>query len=464
MSRALSLYHKLPPFSRSFVASVRGYYLRWWRYDKETDKLVEEALARDNWDKDRWSDWQTKRLKYILHRAATQVPFYRRQWEERRRQGDEASWEVLENWPILEKQTLRENSKDFVADDCAISKMFHDHTSGTTGSSLDLWFSFESVKQWYALLEARAKKWYGVSRNDRWAILGGQLVTPVGQQKPPFWIWNAGLNQLYLSSYHLAPNFIPAYLQAITDHKVKYILGYSSAIYTLAQETIKLGRKDIKMTVVITNAEPLYEHQRQTIKEAFDCPVRETYGLSEAAAAGSECEFGSMHQWPDTGIIETVDNGDDVSDFICTGLINADMPLVRYRVGDAGKLSDGDCECGRKLPIIEKIEGRSDDLLYTADGRRIGRLDPIFKSGFPITEAQIIQKTLRQVNVKYVPAQDFTEAALSTLAERIRERMGDIEVGFEEVDSVPRTSRGKFRAVICELSAEEKAALNTAHE
>lgn len=458
MSLALRVYHKLPASSRSLVASARGYYLRWWRYDKETEKLVEKALERDVWSEKQWADWQAERLSYILNRAATQVPFYRRQWEERRRQGDSASWEYLENWPILEKKTLRDSAREFVADDCTISKMFHDHTSGTTGTSLDLWFSFQSVKEWYALLEARAKRWYGISRKDRWAILGGQLVTPVAQQKSPFWVWNAGLNQLYLSSYHLAPQFVASYLQAIADHKVKYILGYSSSIYTLAQEALRLGRKDLKMDVVITNAEPLYEYQRRTIGEAFNCPVRETYGMSETAAAGSECEHGSMHQWPDAGIIETL-NETDSSDFICTGLINADMPLIRYRVGDAGKLSDAKCACGRKLPLIEKIEGRSDDLLYTADGRRVGRLDPIFKSNLPIIEAQIIQKTLNLVNVKYVPAPNFEPHALNDLGERIRERMGNIEVKFEEVETVPRTNRGKFRAVICELPIEERRAL-----
>ncbi len=136
-------------------------------------------------------------------------------------------------------------------------------------------------------------------------------------------------------------------------------------------------------------------------------------------------------------------------DFLCTGLINADMPLIRCRVGDAGKLSNDNCECGRKLPLIEKIEGRSDDLLYTLDGRRVGRLDPIFISNLPIIEAQIIQRSLNTVNVKYVPAPDFSKDALHSLATRIRERMGNIEVKFEEVDAVPRTARGKFRAVIC---------------
>jgi phenylacetate-CoA ligase len=458
MSVALKIYHRLPVSSRSLVASMRGYYLRWWRYDKETEKLVEQSLERDSWSKEQWADWQSERLSYILERAATRVPYYRRLWEEKRRQGDNSSWLRLENWPILEKKALRENSRDFVADDCLISKMFHDHTSGTTGTSLDLWFSFQSVKQWYALLEARARRWHGLSRNDRWAILGGQLVTPVEQQNPPFWVWNAGLNQLYLSSYHLAPDLVASYLQALVQYKIKYILGYSSAIYTLAQEALRLGRKDIKLDIVITNAEPLFDYQRKAITEAFNCPVRETYGMSEAVAAASECEHGSLHQWPDTGIIET-EYSNVMSDFLCTGLINADMPLIRYRVGDSGKLSDRKCHCGRNLPLIEKIEGRSDDLLYTENGRRIGRLDPIFKNNLPIVEAQIIQRSLKQINIKYVPATDFTDTALDDLAHRIRERMGQIEVNFEKVDAVPRTNRGKFRAVICELPPHERATL-----
>ncbi|NJM53770.1 MAG: hypothetical protein HC846_10525 [Blastocatellia bacterium] len=103
MSFALGLYHRLPPSSRSIVASLRGYYLNWWRYDKETEKLVEQTLERDFWSESQWQDWQNERLSYILHRAATQVPFYKNIWTERRKNGDKASWEYLENWRILEK-------------------------------------------------------------------------------------------------------------------------------------------------------------------------------------------------------------------------------------------------------------------------------------------------------------------------------------------------------------------------
>ena len=339
--------------------------------------------------------------------------------------------------------------------------MFHDHTSGTTGTSLDLWLTKETVKHWYALFEARARRWYGLTRNDRWAILGGQLVTPVSRRKPPFWVWNAGLNQLYLSSYHLSPELLPTYLDAIVRYRIKYILGYPSAIYSLAQEVLKQGRKDLAMDVVIANAEPLYDYQREIISQAFSCPVRETYGMAEIAAAASECENGSLHQWPEAGIIEEgEDVGEGSAELICTGLMNADMPLIRYRVGDTGKLSDKTCECGRTLPVVEKIEGRTDDVLFTKDGRRVGRLDPVFKGRLPLREAQIIQESLSTVKLKYVPAADFEDGALASVAERLRERMGDVEVLFDRVDAIPRTSRGKFRAVICNLPAAEISALS----
>jgi len=133
------LYHRLPYPLRVLAVSARGYYLRWWRYGPETDCLVEEALERETWSLNRWKAWQEERLAYVLHRAATQVPYYRDQWQERRRHGDRASWEVLANWPILKKEPLRANPRAFVADDCDVRRMFHLHTSGTTGTPLSLY-------------------------------------------------------------------------------------------------------------------------------------------------------------------------------------------------------------------------------------------------------------------------------------------------------------------------------------
>ena len=467
----LRLYHRLPAPARSVAASVRGGYLRSWRYGPETERLVEEALERERWSPARWDDWRGERLARVLRRAATQVPYYRSQWEERRRRGDRASWEYLENWPLLEKESVRADAAAFVAEDCDPRRMFHDHTSGTTGKSLDIWLRRETVRAWYALFEARCRAWYGVSRRDRWAMIGGQLVTPVGRRRPPFWVWNAGLKQLYMSSYHLAPDLVTHYLDALSRYRIRYVLGYPSSLYELAQEAIRLGRRDLRMEVVITNAEPLFDYQRRVIERAFNCPVRETYGMSEIVAAASECEAGRMHLWPDAGLLEVMEGGVPAAagatgELVCTGLVNADMPLVRYRVGDRGALADGAggaCACGRTLPVLAAVEGRADDTLYTTDGRRVGRLDPVFKSQLPIREAQIVQESLDRVRVRYVPAPDFTAASLGSVAERLRARMGEVEVVLEELEQIPRGVNGKFRAVVCDLPPEQVKALREAN-
>jgi phenylacetate-CoA ligase len=457
----LRVYHCLPPFARSLAASLYGPYLRSWRYGPETKRLVEEALEREHWSPKRWKTWQEERLGYILHCTATRVPYYRKQWAERRRQGDRASWEYLENWPILEKKPLRENPNAFVADDCNIRHMYHDHTAGTTGTPLNFWFSRETVRAWFALFEARVRCWNGVSRYDRWAVLGGQLVTPVTQRKPPFWVWNAALSQLYMSSYHLTPDLVPHYMNALMRYKIRYMYAYPSSLYVLAQKVLEAGRKDLNMSVAITFAEPLFDHQRQAIAEAFHCPVRETYGMSEMVAMANQCQAGQLHLWPEIGWLEVVEgphvvaNG-TIGDLVCTGLLNADMPLIRYRVGDRSALPADDeaCTCGRRLPMLALLEGRTEDVLYTVDGRHIGRLDPVFKADLPVCEAQIIQEALNRVRVRYVPTRDFSPEAGRSIIERLQARMGAVEVILEPVDEVPRGANGKFRAVICNLPPE----------
>ncbi|MCE5308728.1 MAG: AMP-binding protein [Acidobacteriales bacterium] len=457
----LRLYHALPPILRPVAATVQGAYLRWWRYGRETERLVEEALEREKWSPEKWAAWQQDRLGYVLDRAATRVPYYRELWTQRRRSGDSSSWERIENWPILEKRVLRENPRAFVADDCDPRHMFAEHTSGTTGTPLSLWASRAVLHNWYALFEARCRRWYGVTRHDRWAILGGRLVTPCRQRKPPFWVWNKALNQLYMSSYHLAPDLIASYFRAIEDYQVRYLYGYPSALLALAVTARETGWKPPSLRVVITNAEPLYDYQRRQMEDGFQTKVRETYGMSEMVAAAGECESGHVHWWPDVGFTEIKgQEGDAAEDgeLICTGLLNTDMPLIRYRVGDRVRCcrTSAKCECGRTLPLAGAVEGRSDDVIYTVDGRAIGRLDPVFKADLQVEEVQIVQEARQKLVVWYVPARGFDASTTTALRERLRERVGAMQIDLRKTDTIPRGPNGKFRAVICNLAPEER--------
>jgi phenylacetate-CoA ligase len=462
---ALRLYHRLPGPARSIAATLKGYYLRWWRYGPTSERLMQEAIARENWSAEQWRAWREERLAYVLERAATRVPYYRDQWSARRRQGDRASWELLENWPLLEKEAVRQHPRAFVADDRSVRRMFHLRTSGTTGTPLEMWSSHDAVRGLYGIGMARTRGWHGLRLSDRRAMLGGQLVAPVQQRRPPFWVWNAGLHQLYMSSYHLAPDLIPSYLDALARYRVVYLVGYASSLHALAQGALRAGRRDLKMRVALASSERLEDDQREAIAAAFQCPVRATYGMGENVAAATECLSGRLHQWPEVGHIEVFDGGHPVpagsfGEFVCTGLLNADMPLIRYRLGDCGRFAPAEerCACGRTLPVIAGIDGRSTDLLLTRDGRRIFWLNPVLY-GLPLRQAQFVQETLDRIVVRYVADPGFDAESAATLALRLRERMGDVQVELAEVAEVPRTSGQKLRSVICNVSQAEREAV-----
>jgi phenylacetate-CoA ligase len=465
-AHAIGVYHRLPPGVRSMTATLRGWYLRSWRYGRQTRQIISEALDREHWSAAEWQRFERQRLAHILDRAANQVPFYRTQWQERRRRGDRASPELLQHWPILEKADLRAHAKAFVADDCHRRWMFHEHTSGTTGTPLDLWRSRATIRLWYGLSEARWRGWYGVSANDRWAILGGQLVTPVGQRRAPFWVWNQALNQLYMSCYHLNTEYIPYYLDALHAFRVRYLWGYPSALHTLAREAVRLGYTFDGLVVAIANAEPVSDSQRESVARAFGCPLRQTYGMAEMTAAAGECEAGRLHLWPEVGLVEVMEGDQPVApgtcgDLICTGLLDDDMPLVRYRLGDRGAIDpESQCECGRTLPLLRAIEGRCDDMVTTADGRRVGRLDTVFKSDLPIREAQIVQEAVDHLRIRYVVDRGFSPDSARRLEQLVRERVGDVRITLEAVDAIPRAPNGKFRAVISRVPGADVSRAN----
>jgi len=469
MHLALQLYHHLPAPAQTLAATLLGLSDRWLRYGPGSQRLTQEALEREHWTLAQWDAWRAERLAFVLHRAATRVPYYRDYWMARRRRGDHASWDLLENWPILEKETVRQQPRAFVADDRWMRLMSHLRTSGTTGTPLEVWRTWVTVRTLYALGLARTRGWHGIALRHRRAMLGGKLVTAVSRRRPPFWVWNAGLQQLYMSSYHLAPDLIPQYLNALVRYRIQYLVGYTSSLHALAQEALRLGRRDLKMIVALTNSEPLYDHQREAIGAAFQCPVRETYGMVENVAAATECEVGRLHQSPEVGLIEVFD-GDHPAprgafgEFICTGLLNPDMPFIRYRLADCGRLpaDDEPCPCGRTLPLIASLDGRTNDLLLTRDGRRVAWMNPVLY-GIPVRQTQFVQESLDRILVRCVAGPEFTAESKQTIVDRVRARMGDVQVVLQEVTEIPRSANGKVRSVICEVPAAEREAVLRGH-
>jgi len=459
------IYYKLPYSLKTLALSVWGYYLRYTRYSSETERLVEETLERDRWSTQQWTTWREERLAYILQHAATSVPYYRDLWQRRRKQGDRSSWELLENWPKLDKAVVRENPRQFISDRSAGKRLYIDHTGGTTGKPTLIYQSRKVSRQWFALHEARVRKWNGLSYKDKWGIFGGQKIIPLEQKKPPFWVWNRGLNQVYFSIFHISQRSARDYVEALWRYMPEHLIVYPSALYVLSkfitQEKLKLPQ----LKAITSNSEILTSTYRDAIEKAFACPVRDTYGMAELLAAASECSEGTMHYWPETGYMEIYDprkklisSTEDAGLFCLTGLVNEDMPLIRYVNGDIGQLPNWDtaCGCGKTLPIMGKVKGRSNDLILTADGRELYILDSLY-NGLPILEAQLIQVEFNKFEVNVIPGEGYSHHLVEKeINTRLAQYLGRIELNYHEVDEIKRDTNGKFKAFISYINPIDK--------
>lgn len=460
------LYRKLPTPLKSTAASLWGLYLRWLRYGPRTEDLIAEAHQRETWDEARWCAWREKRLVKMLDRAARTVPYYRAHWETRRRKGDGSSWECLENWPVLEKAVVRENPAAFISEEAKGKHLYQEHTGGTTGVPTLIYMSRDVIQRWFALYEARTRRWLGLDYRDRWGIFGGQKIISLSQEKPPYWVWNRGMNQVYFSIFHIKPETAGDYVDALWHYRPKSLIVYPSSLAVLSKFILAQGLELPPLNGIISNSETLTEGYRALIEGAFNCPLMDTYGMVEMLAQTSECNHGRMHFWPETGVIEHVDpdsgevsRGDGTGLYCMTGLINRDMPLIRYVSGDVGFLPrwEGDCPCGRNLPVMAPVQGRSNDLIHTKDGRELYILDSLY-NGLPIVEGQLVQEELDIFEVKVVPGGvGYTKADVEReIRGRLHQYLGDVEIKFSEVREIPRSSNGKFKPFVSKINPIEK--------
>ena len=168
---------------------------------------------------------------------------------------------------------------------------------------------------------------------------------------------------------------------------------------------------------------------------------------------------------PDVGIVEILDGDGQptapgvLGEVVATGLNNTLQPLIRYRLGDAARWAvDQTCACDRAMPILEAIEGRFEDICLTRDGRQVLRFDTVFKGVENIKQAQVIQIAIDRFEIVVEAAPKFGENDIALLQSNMRQHVGAVTTIVTSVEKLPRSSSGKFRAVVCKLSNDEKRA------
>jgi len=332
------------------------------------------------------------------------------------------------------------------------SKLYHDHTSGTTGTPLDIYLDYDSVKEQYALFEARVKQKYNIELYERWAIIGAQRVTNIERKTPPFWVYNYASSQLYFSSLHIAEWSVIDYINALEKYQPRYMIGYTNSIYQIAL-FMQQHNQVFKLKAVITNAEPLYEYQEKIISQVFDCPVVETYGQAELVSFANKFPDGKMYESLDMGVTEIVDI-DKYEDgkfgrLIATGMLNKAMPLVRYDTNDL--ISNVTNHLDGSLPEYGKILGRKDDVIMLEDGRKIVQIDGIFTTELNILQGQIIQEEYSKFTIKLVPTINWQDKNKNIIRNSLIQRLGNVDINIEICDEIEKTWAGKFRVIKSKL-------------
>jgi phenylacetate-CoA ligase len=383
---------------------------------------------------------QASELQKIIDHAVRHVPYYR----DLAKGGSD-----LQSFPILEKATVQQYADELVAENYAHAAAEVVNTSGSTGRTLRIRVVLEGRRTNYAFF-ARFKSWAGVDAFARSATFGGRSLVPPEQQKPPYWRYNLANNNLLFSSFHLSPDTARHYAKKLREWKPIYIESYPSSIYSLALFALEQKLDLPRPKAIFTSSETLFDEHRQLIEKAFGCQVFDQYGSAEQVVFAAQCRFRSYHLNSDFGHTELVPDGNGDFQIIATGFTNYAMPFIRYRTGDlTAGFADGNCECGLPFPVLKNIQGRVDDVVITPSGRRIGRLDPIFKGNDSIKKAQIRQVDAANLCVRLAVNGSFTPAVERTLDEELRKRLGnELAVRFEYVEDIPPEKNGKFRSVV----------------
>lgn len=458
-----TIYNHSPVWMQNLLLSGYGLKLYKARYSSHYRQHLRFLKEAQRYTASELRHLQAQELHRLLSHAQNNVPWYRRLFAALDVQASDINPDNLgQLLPILEKDQVQANAALLTADGLKASELHTLNTSGTTGSPLAIKATKEAIQKNYAFFE-RFLNTAGIASRDRSVTFAGRMLLPPRQEGPPYWRHNLIMNNLLCSSYHISPSTAGDYLRRIAAFDPAFIDTYPSAAYTLAQHLLDQGSSSpvcIRPKAVITSSETLLDHQRTAIEQAFGCPVFDQYGSAEMAACITQCEHGRYHVNPEYGIVEVIrEDGlpaapGESGDLICTGFLNDAMPMIRYRIGDSALVSSHNCECGRLWPALDSILGRVDDLIVTTSGRRIGRLDPLFKGLSGIQEAQIVQLTREHVVVNLVPTHDYSEETGNTLLDALQRRVGcDMKIELRFLDRIPRSASGKFRAVVSKVSA-----------
>jgi phenylacetate-CoA ligase len=420
------------------------------------------VAARERLERSQWLEpaqiaaEQGARLRAFLVEIGARVPYWRDRFRELRFEPAAVKGAAdLAALPLLAKPDIRAHAERMKAE--GHGPLTRYNTGGSSGQPL-VFYIGKARKSHDVAAKWRATRWWGVDIGDREAVVWGSPIEHGAQDRVKA-LRDRLLRTTLLPAFEMSDKRLDAFVDWIERHRPRMLFGYPSALSYIARHAEKQGRRldGLGVRVAFVTSERLYDEQRTTIERVFGCRVANGYGGRDAGFIAHECPHGGMHLSAEDIVVETVDDtgrpvpAGQAGEIVVTHLATAEFPFVRYRTGDMGVLSAARCPCGRGLPLLAELQGRSTDFVVAADGTVMHGLALIYVirdlpgiEGFKVTQES---RTLTRVDL--VPGAGYDAAVVPRIVQGFKQRLGaQVEVRVETVPAIAPERSGKYRYIV----------------
>ena len=408
------------------------------------------------WPSAQIAAYQLQQLRALLIDVGQHVPYYRDLFA---RTGfapaQVQSVADLARLPFLTKAVIKTHTDALKHTGAQGLARFN--TGGSSGEPLVFFIGKKRVSHDVAA-KWRATRWWGVDIGDPEIVVWGSPIELGGQDRIKH-LRDQMLRTQLLPAFEMSEAKLDGFIATIRSTRPKMLFGYPSALTHIAQHAHKRGvtMDDLGIKVAFVTSERLYDNQRATISQTFGCPVANGYGGRDAGFIAHECPAGSMHITADDLVVEIVNEAGDVQpagvagEIVVTHLATNDFPFIRYRTGDIGVQGSAPCSCGRGLPVLTEIQGRSTDFVIAADGTVMHGLSLIYilRDLAGVQSFKVVQESREKTRVLLVTGPEFQAAMVGQIISGFQRRLGaSVTVEVDLVKSIAAEKSGKFRYII----------------
>jgi len=430
------------------------------RLKKHDTVAIKTQLEKSQWlPKDKIMQAQSERLHLFMAKVIENVPYYKALFNKLGlSSSDINSVADLHKLPFLDKTTIRENYSALKSNQAGVVSSFT--TGGSSGAPLTFLLGDERVSHDVAE-KWRATRWWDVDIGDKEIVAWGSPIELGAQDKIRI-IRDKLFRSTLIPAFDVDESKLLGFIYKIKSIQPQMLFGYPSVFSLVAKlalaQDIDLTQLGIK--VVFVTSERLYPYQREMIEKAFGAPVANGYGSRDAGFIAHQCPSGNMHISAEDLIVEIIDNDGNVvadgekGEVVVTHMATSDFPFIRYRTGDIAALDTKPCTCGRGLPVLKDIEGRTTDFVVAANGTMMHGLALIYilRELEGIEEFKVIQESKQLTRIELVPTNTLSDELATKIIEGFKARLGqEVEIQLDVMEKIAAEKSGKFRYIVSKV-------------